>query len=110
MSYLPKVKLTCDYCDQDFGEGEICQHCNGNPPAMKQFIDQGWMFYDKYVVYGQRCLLSDRLKFRFYLGRSHEGDVIIGRRELEEIVPEYCDYMPFVFEKFKEQLETDHAR
>ena len=95
----------CSYCGQKSNPELVCCKYCGAP--LPEYPWQTWRtepyFYNGYVVWGlkENSFMLDRVSYYFYLGERLIDVVMVDTDVIRKFVPEYCDFMGFIFDLFK---------
>lgn len=91
--------MKCEYCGtENLSEGD-CPKC-GSQIKKPDFEKSEPFFYNGYICYTLKDLMTDTLEVQFWLGRELIERISFSRQFLEEFIPSHYEAMPFVWELF----------
>ena len=100
--FRPKVK-ECDYCRfEDAIIGKRCPKCGAMIETPEWIRGLPFEYKGMIVLIERRWHMQD-LKTSFWQGTKYLGSVYVTVEERMINVPEYCDPMSYIYERFKEK-------
>lgn len=93
----------CEYCRIE-NDGLYCLAC-GAPLPDKRLVENRFQksdpfAYNGYIVWVIKDLMYRKYEIYFYRGIELIDVIEVYERAMREMVPEYCDAMPFIWDLF----------